>query len=85
MEQRFAREALLHAWSHAYVGRKQRKRGFRALWQTRIAAGARANGLSYSKLTAALKKKNIVLDRKILAALASEHPDVFRKVVELAK
>jgi len=84
-KERFAREALLHAWSHAYVGRKQKKRNFRALWQTRIAAGARANGLSYSKLISALKEKGVALDRKILAALAAEHPEVFRKVAELTK
>ncbi len=84
-KERLAREALLHAWSHAYVGRKHKKRDFRALWQTRIGAAARTNGLSYSKLIPALKKKHIELDRKILATLAAGHPDVFQKVVEAAK
>ena len=84
-KERLAREALLHAWSHAYVGRKRRKRDFRALWQTRIGAAARANGLSYSKLISALKKNDIAIDRKILAELAAEHPVVFQRVMEAAK
>mgnify|MGYP001591194469 FL=1 len=84
-KERLAHDALLHAWSHAYVGRKQKKRNYRALWQTRIAAGARTNGLSYSKLVSALKKKHVALDRKILAAIAAEHPNVFQKIVEAAK
>ena len=84
-KERLAREALLHAWSHAYVGRKRKKRDFRALWQTRIGAGAKANGISYSRLMAALRKKGVALDRKILAQLAVDHPDVFKKIVDLTK
>ena len=84
-KERLAREALLHAWSHAYVGRKRKKRDFRALWQTRIGAGAKTNGISYSRLMAALRKKGVALDRKILAQLAVDHPDVFKKIVDLTK
>src|SRR3990167_10284887 len=69
-KERLAREALLHAWPHAFRGRKERKRNFRKLWQTQIGAGAKINGLSYSKLINFLHKKNIILDRKILAQIA---------------
>ena len=81
-KERMAREALLHAWSHAYAGRKQRKRNFRGLWQIRIGSAAHAHGTSYSKLMSSLKKKNIMLDRKILAEIASKHPMIFKKIVE---
>lgn len=84
-KERMAREALLHAWSHAFVGRKQKKRSYRRLWQIKIGAAAKTNGFSYSKLIAALKEKNIALDRKILASLAEHQPDVFKAVVEAAQ
>lgn len=81
-KERAAKEALLHAWSHAFQGRKQKKRDYRALWNTRINAAARANGISYSQLINKLKKANILLDRKILADLARNNPKVFEKVLE---
>ena len=84
-KERLAREALLHAWPHAFRGRKERKRNFRNLWQIQIGAGARANGLSYSRLIDSLNKKNIALDRKILAEIAKNKPEVFTKIVEYAK
>jgi large subunit ribosomal protein L20 len=84
-KERLAREALLHAWSHAFAGRKQKKRNFRLLWQTKINAAARAHNLSYSQFMAALKKKNIALNRKILAELAEHHPAVFKEIVESSK
>ncbi len=84
-KERMAREALLHAWSYAFTGRKERKRDFRGLWQTRIGAGARAHGISYSKLIGGLKKKGIALDRKILAEIAASHPAVFQKIAEAIK
>lgn len=84
-KERLAREALLHAWPHAFRGRKLRKRDFRNLWQTRIGAAARINGLSYSKLIAALHKKNIELDRKILAEIAQNKPETFTRIVEYIK
>lgn len=84
-KERLAREALLHAWPHAFRGRKERKRDFRALWQTKIGAAARANGLSYNKLIAALHKKNIELDRKVLAEIAQTKPEIFYKIVEYVR
>ena len=80
-KERLAREALLHAWSHAFVGRKMKKRTSRRLWQTQIAALAQTHNTSYSKLMGALRKKNIQIDRKVLAELAKDHPMVFEKLV----
>lgn len=84
-KERAAKEALLHAWTHAFRGRKEKKRNFRQLWNVKINASARAEGISYSRLMAALKAKNVRLDRKILADLAEHEPAVFRKIAELAK
>lgn len=84
-KERAAKEALLHAWTHAFRGRKEKKRNYRQLWSVQINAGARAVGLTYSKLIAALKKQNILLDRKILANLAKTEPKVFEKIVEKVK
>lgn len=84
-KERAAKEALLHALPRAFRGRKQKKRDFRALWQTQINPAVRAYGLSYSRFIAALKKKNILLDRKILADLARTEPKVFEKIAELVK
>ncbi|RJQ29769.1 50S ribosomal protein L20 [Candidatus Parcubacteria bacterium] len=83
-KKRAAKEALLHAWTHAFRGRKEKKRVFRKLWNVKINAQARVEGTTYGKLIAALKKKNISLDRKILATLAAENPAVFKKIVEKA-
>jgi large subunit ribosomal protein L20 len=80
-----AKEALLHAWEHAFRGRKEKKRNFRALWNVKINAGSRAAGVKYSQLISGLKKKGVKLDRKILADLAQNEPKVFQKVVEVAK
>lgn len=79
--ERTAREAHLHAMVHAYRGRKQRKRDFRALWQVRLNAVARENGLTYSKLIAGLKKSGISLNRKMLSELAAENPKVFSVIL----
>jgi len=76
-----AKSALLHAGEYAFAGRKNRKRDFRRLWITQMGIAVRAEGLSYSKFIAALKLKNILLDRKILADLAVNNPEVFKKVV----
>src|SRR3989344_724909 len=78
---RAAREATLHAWSFQFADRKKKKRDFRRLWQVKINAAARENGLSYSRLIDQLKKANIELDRKILSELAHHHPEVFKKVI----
>lgn len=79
---RQAREALLHAWSHAFKDRKRKKREKRKLWQVKINAAVREKGLNYSKFISLLKKQNIKLDRKILAELAEKHPKVFEKIIK---
>lgn len=84
-KERAAKEALLHAWTHSFRGRKEKKRDYRALWQTQINAGARMNGLTYGKLISGLKKNKIIIDRKILADLVKNEPEVFKKLVEKAK
>ncbi|MBI1974848.1 MAG: 50S ribosomal protein L20 [Parcubacteria group bacterium] len=84
-KERLAKEALLHAGSHAYRGRKEKKREFRRLWQVKINAASRANGITYSQLIAKLKKAHVELDRKILANLAENYPEAFAKIVEEAK
>ncbi|TDT38585.1 large subunit ribosomal protein L20 [Halospina denitrificans] len=82
---RVAKQAVIKAKQYAYRDRKQRKRQFRALWIARINAGARANGLSYSRLIAGLKKANVEIDRKVLADLAMNEKQAFTAVVEKAK
>ncbi|OGZ26937.1 MAG: 50S ribosomal protein L20 [Candidatus Nealsonbacteria bacterium RIFOXYB1_FULL_40_15] len=82
---RLAKEALLHAWSYSFRDRKAKKRSFRSLWQTKINAQVRKNGVSYSKFIHMLKAKNIELDRKILADLAENNPEIFNKISEEAK
>ena len=83
-KERAAKEALLHAWSYAFRGRKERKRDFRRLWQVKINIGARQSGLSYNKLIAGLKAKNIQLNRKMLADLAQNEPQAFQEIVKQA-
>ena len=83
-KERAAKEALLHALSRKFRGRKEKKRTFRALWNVKINAAVRGENLSYGKFIAALKKKGIKLDRKILADLAEHEPQVFKKIVEKA-
>ena len=78
---RQAKEATLHAWSFQFADRKKKKRNFRRLWQIKINAAARDNGISYSRLIDHLKKSNIELDRKILADLAEYNPKVFKEVI----
>jgi large subunit ribosomal protein L20 len=80
-----AKEALLKAWSYQYRDRRNKKRDFRALWITRIGNAAKLNGVSYSKFIAALKAKNVELDRKVLAEIAATKPTVFTKIVEKVK
>ncbi|QYN51494.1 50S ribosomal protein L20 [Apibacter sp. ESL0404] len=80
-----AKNAVEKGLQYAYVGRKQKKRNFRALWIQRINAGARQYGLSYSKFIGLLKEKNIDLNRKVLADLAMNHPEAFKAVVDTVK
>jgi len=84
-KERAAKEALLHAWTHAFHGRKEKKRDFRALWNVKINAAVRPHGMNYSTFIAALKKKNILIDRKILAGLAENEPEVFEKIAAFVR
>lgn len=82
---RQARQAVLKALSYQYRDRRTKKQDFRALWITRINAAATALGVSYSSLMGSLKASNVRLDRKILAELAVNQPQVFEAVVKVAK
>ena len=77
--------AIEKAQVYAYIGRKQKKRNFRALWIQRINAGARQHGMSYSKLMGALHRNNIELNRKVLADMALNHPETFKAIVAKVK
>lgn len=80
-----AKNAVEKAMGYAYIGRKQKKRNFRALWIQRINAGARQHGLSYSVLMGKLNTSGIELNRKVLADLAMNHPDAFKAIVDKVK
>ena len=80
-----AKQALMKAWSYSYRDRKVKKRDFRGLWQIQINAACKNLGISYSKFIHQLKEKKIELNRKILAQLAREKPEIFEKVVEKIK
>lgn len=82
---KIAKEAVLKAGQHALRDRRQKKGIFRANWQARINAAVRPYGLSYSKFMHALKSHKIELDRKILAQLAAQQPEIFQKIVEQVK
>lgn len=75
-----AKTAATKAGAHAYRDRRVKKRDFRALWEIQINAGARANGTTYSRLIGALKAKKIDLNRKTLAQIAGQYPEVFSKL-----
>ena len=78
------KQAVTKALQFSYRDRRNRKRTFRELWNTRINAGARLNGTTYSKLIADLKKANISLDRKVLSELAVNEPKAFAAIVKTA-
>lgn len=80
-----AKNAVEKGWLYAYSGRKQKKRNFRSLWITRINAGARMNGMSYSQFMGLVNKSELELNRKVLADLAMNHPDAFKAVIEQVK
>ena len=82
---RTAREAVERSLQYAFEGRKLRKRAFRRLWIQRINAGARINGLSYSRLVNGLKLAGVEINRKMLADLAVREKADFAAIVELAK
>lgn len=79
-----AKHHVEKAGLHAYRHRKTKKREFRQLWIARINAAARAHGITYSKLIAALNTKNITINRKVLADLAANNPQAFADVVQFA-
>jgi len=82
---RLAKDALRHAWEHAYKDRKTKKRNYRKLWEGKISGGVREQGLRYSTFIPLLKKQGIALDRKILAELREKHPTTFQRLVEQVK
>ena len=82
---RTASEQVRRSLRYAYMGRKMRKRAFRSLWIARINAAARLNGMSYSTFINGLKKKNIEVNRKMLADLAVADAAAFAQLVEIAK
>jgi|TARA_B110000438_G_scaffold24876_1_gene23235 large subunit ribosomal protein L20 len=80
-----AKNAVEKGLTYAYRDRKNKKRTFRALWITRINAGARLHGLSYSELMGKLKQNNIDINRKVLADLAMNKPEAFTEIVNKVK
>ncbi|HAI42905.1 MAG TPA: 50S ribosomal protein L20, partial [Maribacter sp.] len=80
-----AKNAVEKAMLYAYRDRRNKKRTFRSLWITRINAGARQHGMSYSQFMGKVKANNIELNRKVLADLAMNHPDAFKAVVDQVK
>src|SRR5438270_9541692 len=82
---RYAADALDHGRQYAYRDRKAKKRTFRALWQVRINAAARAAGLTYSRLIEGLKAAQCALDRKIIADLAATDAAAFGELVKIAQ
>ena len=80
-----AKVAIRKALSHAFAHRKDKKADMRRLWSVRMNAALRELGTTYSKFIPALKTKNIILDRKILADLAQNNSEVFQKVVEMTR
>ena len=82
---RFANEQIMRSGQYAYRDRRNRKREFRRLWITRINAAARQEGMSYSQLMNGLKRAEVDVNRKMLADIAVNDPDGFRRFVELAR
>lgn len=82
---RTAKDAVAKSLTYAYRDRKTKKREFRALWITRISAGCRAEGISYSRFMNGLKRANVEVNRKTLSNLAIEDRDAFRELVTRAK
>lgn len=80
-----AKNAVEKALLYAYRDRRNKKRSFRALWITRINAGARLHGLSYSQFMGKVNANNVALNRKVLADLAMNHPEAFKAVVDKVK
>ena len=82
---RVARQAMEKAMQYAYRDRRNKKRDFKSLWITRINAGVRAQGMTYSKFVNGLNKSGIKIDRKILAEIAYDNPEAFKTIVKKAQ
>ncbi len=81
-KEREAKVAIKHAGAHAFAHRKDKKADARTLWQARINAAVRPLGMTYSRFIAALKAKNVGLDRKVLADIAKNHPEAFKRIFD---
>ena len=82
---RVARQAMEKAMQYAYRDRRNKKSDFKSLWITRINAGVRAEGMTYSKFVNGLSKSGIKIDRKILAEIAYDNPEAFKTIVKKAQ
>jgi len=82
---KMAKQAVMKSGNYAYIGRKQKKREFRALWITRISAQAKVNGMNYSQLMHGLKLAGINLNRKMLAEIAVSDKEAFAELADKAK
>ena len=82
---RQANESMLHAYSYAFAHRRERKGDMRKLWNVKINAAARANGITYSKLIHGLKLAGVEVNRKMLADIAMRDPNAFAQIAETAK
>jgi len=80
-----AKQAMMKALSYNYRDRKVKKRDTRALWNIHINAFCRANGINYSRFIGAMKKSNIIIDRKILSELSVKKPEIFQAIIAKAK
>jgi large subunit ribosomal protein L20 len=83
-KERQAQEAIFHAGAYAFAHRRDKKGDARKLWNVKISYAAKSLGTSYSKMMGELKKKGILLDRKILADLATTNPEVFKKILNFS-
>ena len=84
-KERQANEAIFHAGTYSFAHRKDKKGDFRRLWNVRMSALLKENGMSYSKFIPLLKKNNINLDRKVLSEIAQNNPETFKKILESVK
>jgi large subunit ribosomal protein L20 len=84
-KERQANEAIFHAGTYSFAHRRDKKGDFRRLWNVRVSALLKSEGLSYSKFINLLKKNNVGLDRKILSELAQMHPETFKQVIASVK
>ncbi|MES2213521.1 MAG: 50S ribosomal protein L20 [Patescibacteria group bacterium] len=83
-KERQATEAIFHAGTYSFAHRKDKKSDARKNWNVKISYASKDLGISYSKMMGALKKKGVLLDRKILATLATENTATFKKIVDMA-